>query len=247
MANWQRRVKETSTREALVRLRTDIFSRRRDGAPRITTVSPIYTSKSFILLLSFHLFSHLFFHPFVLPFPSSIFHFIVPSSLARMHPFFYFFLLCFQLKHFLSSSLPSIFPSLFTCFIHPLAPVLSIPPIHPTIHPSIHPSIHQSINQLIHPSIHETIYRSSSPICSSTQPTGENLGRTGGWSSKKFEVGAAHASIPPIYREVLLLDVRQSTYWLKQISKMNFLFWNRGYIRFQTVETGKRLTNSVDD
>ena len=60
--------------------------------------------------------------------------------------------------------------------------------------------------------------------------TGVIMGRDlGGRSPKKFEVGVAHASVPPIFGEVMLSDSWQSTNWLKKVSWRNVLFWNRGF------------------
>jgi len=45
---------------------------------------------------------------------------------------------------------------------------------------------------------------------------GGDLGENGGQSPKKiWGGGTVHASIPPIFREVVLLDALQSTNWLK--------------------------------
>jgi len=78
---------------------------------------------------------------------------------------------------------------------------------------------------------------------------GTDLEGTGGRSPRNFRWGTAHALVPPIFGEVVLLDAWESTNWRK------FWFWNiskRGsssrkgsymwYVRFETVETGKRLT-----
>ena len=44
---------------------------------------------------------------------------------------------------------------------------------------------------------------------------GGNLRRGGGRSPQKFEVGTAHASVPPIFGEVVSLEAWQSTNKLK--------------------------------
>ena len=66
---------------------------------------------------------------------------------------------------------------------------------------------------------------------------------------KNLRWGTAHASVPPIFWEVVLSDACESTNWLKERCYPGILFRNRGfsreegaymlYITFNRVKTGK--------
>ena len=73
---------------------------------------------------------------------------------------------------------------------------------------------------------------------------GGDLGVTGGTVPQKFEVGTAHASVPPIFWEVVLSDARESTNRVKKSVIKEFFSeivvflvrkgWYRGHIRHLT-------------
>jgi len=61
--------------------------------------------------------------------------------------------------------------------------------------------------------------------------TGGDLGGNGGrYPGKNLRWGTAHASIPPIFPEELLFDVRQSTNWLKKGLKEEFIVVKKRFL-----------------
>jgi len=68
--------------------------------------------------------------------------------------------------------------------------------------------------------------------------TGGDLRETGGTvPSKNLKWGTAHSSVPPIFWELLLLDVRQSMNWVKKVIRRN-LGWKIGVFGEEKHENG---------
>ena len=60
-------------------------------------------------------------------------------------------------------------------------------------------------------------------------------GELGGWSPKNLRWGMAHASVPPIFREVVFVGGMQKHEQSKKRCHQGIIFWNRGFSREEMV------------
>ena len=73
------------------------------------------------------------------------------------------------------------------------------------------------------------LFRGVVPVEVMLLSRGGDLGGLGDGPPKTWGGWTAHVSDTPIFREILLSDVRQSTNWRKNVSRRNFLCWNKGF------------------